>query len=50
MIVITHDDRHFDCADRIILMQGGAITGIRAQAPLRGESPAAGAKLVARRA
>jgi putative ATP-binding cassette transporter len=31
VIVITHDDRYFDCADRLIFMEGGAITEVRTQ-------------------
>ncbi len=31
VIVITHDDRYFDCADRVIFMDSGAITEVREQ-------------------
>ena len=34
VIVITHDDRYFDCADRLIFMDSGAITEIRVQQAL----------------
>ena len=37
VIVITHDDRYFDCADRVIFMESGAITEICDQA---GAAPA----------
>ena len=29
VIVITHDDRYFDCADRLIMMESGRITEVR---------------------
>lgn len=32
VIVITHDDRYFDCADRLILMESGKVSEIRDQA------------------
>lgn len=31
VIVITHDDRYFDCADRVIFMDSGGVTAIREQ-------------------
>lgn len=31
VIVVTHDDRYFDCADRVIFMDSGEITEIREQ-------------------
>ncbi len=37
VIVITHDDRYFDCADRLIFMDSGAITEVRAQGPVGAE-------------
>ncbi|MES2296362.1 MAG: cyclic peptide export ABC transporter [Pseudomonadota bacterium] len=39
VIVITHDDRYFDCADRVIFMDSGRVTEVREQdcapAPIR---------------
>lgn len=32
VIVITHDDRYFDCADRVIFMDSGKITAVRGPA------------------
>lgn len=34
VIVITHDDRYFDCADRLIFMDSGAVTEIRVREAL----------------
>ena len=29
VIVITHDDRYFDCADRVIFMEDGGVVGVK---------------------
>ncbi len=36
LVVISHDDRYFHLADRVITMQAGRIAGIRSRADLQG--------------
>lgn len=42
VIVITHDDRYFNCADRIVFMAGGQVVDIKdlrlSTGPLRGQT------------
>jgi putative ATP-binding cassette transporter len=33
VIVITHDDRYFDCADRVIFMEDGKMIGVQEADP-----------------
>lgn len=33
VIVITHDDRYFDCADRVIFMEDGGVVAVKSAQP-----------------
>lgn len=34
IIVITHDDRYFDCADRVVMMEDGEVVNIQVNKPV----------------
>lgn len=44
VIVITHDDRYFDCADRVVFMEDGRVVGVKVNDLAAASSNAASGK------